>query len=88
MSIGLDASIALLNKLAENNGEVGVFWDRGWGDRDETPDISIITDGNGQKPHARITSDAYDELLSREIVRANSYRGYKDRRYHAFKESL
>lgn len=81
----IDQAITTLDNLRAQHDDVGVFWDRGWGDNDETADISIIVDGDGQQPHARINATVYALLVDRQIIDADSYIGFKARRIHAYK---
>lgn len=63
-----------------------IYFDRGWGDHGEEAEITIINDGNGNKPFARITKETYKELLGHPQVMPNSYSGYKARRIHDFRK--
>lgn len=76
---------ALLRELAETHDWVSVFWDRGWGDSGQVAEISIIVDGNGQKPKAFVTPEVYKELRDRKLIASNSLKTYKARRVHNFK---
>jgi hypothetical protein len=78
-------AVALLNELAESHDWVSVFWDRGWGDHGQTAEISIIVDGNGQKPHAHLTPAVYQALVADKVVGENTLMTYKARRVHDFK---
>jgi hypothetical protein len=81
----VDEAAALLNELAETYDWVCVFWDRGWGDSGQIAEISIIADGDGQNPKARITDDVYNGLRQQKVIQPNSYVGFKKRRLHDFK---
>lgn len=61
---------------------VSVFVDAGWGD--SPLHITIICDGNGQKPHARMTKETKDELLRMRRIGPNSLHTYKVRKCHDF----
>jgi hypothetical protein len=76
---------AMLEMLAEDHDWVSVFWDRGWGDSGQTAEISIIVDGNGQDPRARITAEVYKALREQNIVGENTLMTFKARRVHDFK---
>jgi len=81
----VDEAAAKLRELAETHDWVYVFWDRGWGDHGEPAEITIVVDGDGQDPKARITADVYRQLREQNVVAANTYGGYKARRVHDFK---
>lgn len=74
----------LLRDLANSHDWVSVFWDRGWGDAGQSAEISIIVDGDGQQPRARITADVYEALTAARIVESNSLKTYKARRLHNY----
>jgi hypothetical protein len=78
----LTSATNLLAELARDNDWVSVFWDRGWGDA--PLDISIVVDGNGQAPTARITPAVYSALLDAGTIRGNSLRTRKARRLHDY----
>lgn len=80
----LDEAVALLAKLRKTTDWVSVFWDRGWGDSGQVAEISIITTGNGQKPHAWISAAVYRALRDQEVIERNSLRTYKARRVHNY----
>ncbi|RKR92642.1 hypothetical protein BDK92_7084 [Micromonospora pisi] len=81
----VDAAITTLRELAETNDWVSVFWDRGWGDDPgRVTEISIIVDGNGQVPKARITPEVYAALLDQQVIPANSLKTFKARRLHDY----
>lgn len=81
----VDDARAFLAQLAETHDWVSVFWDRGWGDHGEKAEITIIVDGNGQKPLACLTPDVYKQLVKSGTVAENSYGGYKARHIHDYK---
>lgn len=76
------AARAVLAALAVDHEWVSVFWDRGWGD--SPLEISIITDGDGQNPHALITTDVYDALRDHGDIEPNSLRTFKKRKVHNY----
>ncbi|HEY6115905.1 MAG TPA: hypothetical protein VI172_08105, partial [Candidatus Dormibacteraeota bacterium] len=76
---------SMLADLRTRYEEVDVFWDRGWGDSGQTADISIVVDGNGNEPHAKLTADVYRDLVADGIVEKNAYVGFKKRRWHAYR---
>jgi hypothetical protein len=78
-------AVVTLETLANDHDWVSVFWDRGWGDHGEKAEITVIVDGDGQKPHAHITRDVYRALVDQKLIAANSYGGYKARRLHDYK---
>lgn len=73
---------ALLAALAAEHDWVSVLWDRGWGD--SPLEISIITDGDGQHPHAHITAGVYRALVRGGTVGPNDLQTYKARRNHSY----
>ena len=77
---------ALLAALAADHDWVSVLWDRGWGD--SPLEISIITGGDGQSPHAHITTDVYRALVDGGAVGPNSLRTYKARRNHNYEPQV
>lgn len=81
--IDAEGAISMMQGFVDAGEEwVSVFVDRGWG---QNPlEITIITDGNGQKPHARLTKETKDELLRMRRIRPNSLRTYKARKIHDF----
>ncbi len=80
-----DAARAILGELAGRHEWVSVLWDRGWGDSGETAQISVIVDGDGQRPMAWLTPEVYRELVADATVAANSLKTFKARRVHDFK---
>lgn len=81
----VEDAATLLAKLRARHDWVFVFWDSGWGDSpDYQLEVSICTDGDGDNPHALITTDVYDALLSRGTIDGNTYGGFKARRIHDF----
>jgi hypothetical protein len=77
-------AISLLESLRKEHEWVSVFWDRGWGDSGQKVEISIIVDGNGQKPLAYITKSVYKELLASGAIEPNTLQTFKARRLHDF----
>jgi hypothetical protein len=75
----------LLRELAETHEWVSVFWDRGWGASGQVAEISIIVDGDGQQPKARITKSVYAALVDAGTVGENTLMTFKARRIHDFK---
>lgn len=78
----VDEATAVLARLADKYDDLGVFWDRGWGDDGQVAEISIVANSNGQAPLAYLTPEVYAELVTRRIVGPNCYLGYKARRFH------
>lgn len=77
--------VAVMDRLAARYAKtVSVFWDRGWGDSGEVAEISVIIDGNGQMPLARLTPEVYDELRSSETIQPNCLHTFKARRLHDY----
>ena len=79
-----EQAVAMMARLAKTNKEVGVFVDGGWGDVGQHVERTIITDGNGQKPHAAITKETFDRLRAGGVLDGNSLVTYKARRYHQY----
>jgi hypothetical protein len=82
-----DKSVALMKRLysyKKYEKDVSVFVDRGWGDSGQVATYEIITCGNGQAPHARITKETFDLLLKKKIIGGNTLITYKARRNHPF----
>ena len=65
--------------------DVGVFVDRGWGDA--PLQITIIVNGDGQRPVASLSRETYQQLLADGIVGENTLRTHKARKFHQFKGS-
>lgn len=78
-------AVSMLEQLRETHEWVSVFWDRGWGDSGQPLEISIIVDGNGQKPLAWITREVYQELRDQQVIRENTLQTFKARRLHDFR---
>jgi hypothetical protein len=78
-------AVSLLESLRKEHDWVSVFWDRGWGDSGQKAEISIIVNGNGQKPLAYITKSVYKELLSSGVIEPNTLQTFKARRLHDFR---
>lgn len=81
-------AIAQLELLRKEHEWVSVFWDRGWGDSGQPLEISIIVDGNGQKPIAWITKEVYKELLATGVIEPNTLQTFKARRLHDFQPEI
>jgi len=60
-------AVAKMKELAETHEWVSVFCDRGWGDHGEVAEISIIVDGNGQKPIAYLSTEVYRSSVNRGL---------------------
>lgn len=82
----VDEAKAFLDKLAQDNDWVSVFWGRGWGDSGQKAEISVIVGGNGQDPKAYLTDEVYRSLLADEVIPPNSLKTFKARRLHDYKE--
>lgn len=81
------AAVDLMRALAAAGRPwVAVFWDRGWGDSGQVAEISIITDGDGQNPHAFLTPQVYELLRVQDIIEPNSLQTFKARKIHKFAE--
>lgn len=78
-------ALGMLELLRKDHEWVSVFWDRGWGDHGEKAVISIIVDGDGQKPLAYITKSVYKELLADGTIEPNTLQTFKARRLHDFR---
>lgn len=73
---------AHLETLANEHEWVSVFWDS----RDRrTPEISIMVDGDGQNPTARLSREVYAALVDSGVVGDDTYGGFHNRRIHDFK---
>lgn len=83
-------AIDLMRELRKDskNVHIAVFWDRGWGDVGNAINISIIVNGNGQKPIAWITKEVYKELLTKRHIKPNSLRTFKARKCHDYENLL
>lgn len=82
-----EKAVALMKKLysyKKYEKDVSVFIDRGWGYSGEVATYEIITCGNGQDPHARITKETFDELFKNKIIGGNTLITYKARKNHPF----
>lgn len=77
-------AIIILRQLKKISEDVAVFCDAGWGDSGQKMTYEIISDGNGQKPYARMTKQVFDDLRSKGYLAGNSLITYKARRLHAF----
>lgn len=77
-------AVQLMADLSARFDDVGVFWDRGWGDHGEEAGISIIVDGDGQAPVAWLTDDVYDDLRSTSVIGPNVLNTFKARRFHEY----
>jgi hypothetical protein len=77
-------AVEFMTALHRIHGDVGVFWDRGWGDDRQKTEITVIVDGDGQIPLARIDPDVYRDLVKDELIGENTYGGFKARRFHDF----
>ena len=77
-----DALIFMAALRLNTKKDIDVFYDRGWG---SAPlQISIIVDGNGQKPLAFLTETAYRELLESGVIAPNCLHTYKARKCHPY----
>lgn len=81
-----EAATSFLAALATQGFEwIAVFWDRGWGDDpQQTTDITVIQDGDGQLPLARVTPGVYRELCKSKVIAPNSLQTFKARRLHEY----
>ena len=77
-------ALEFMTELRGGYDDVAVFWDRGWGDSGQQAEITVIVDGNGQMPLARLGDGVYRDLVRDELVGANCYGGFKARRFHDF----
>jgi hypothetical protein len=73
-------------RLAEQLKNPMIFWDKGWGDVGDSLQISLIDDGNGQKPFCFLTRETFDEIQKDGLLHNNSYIGFKARRIYDFKK--
>lgn len=79
-----EAATSFLAGMATRYEWVSVFWDRGWGDSDQKLEITVIQDGDGQLPLARVTPDVYRELRESGVIARNSLQTMKARRLHDY----
>jgi hypothetical protein len=77
-------ALEFMTALRQRYDDVAVFWDRGWGDSGGQAEITVIADGNGQMPLARLGDGVYRDLVADELVGADCYGGFKARRFHDF----
>lgn len=82
--LNYDEAIALMKKLCNKSDDVAVFVDRGWGDSGQVATYEIITNGNGQKPLARITEETCKQLREKKILGGNTLITYKARKVYPF----
>ena len=78
MPLNFNSAIELLRSFPDSE----VFVDRGWGDAPLK--ISIIRDGNGQKPLAFITYDTLKQLQTSGLLGPNCLVTYKARKLYPF----
>lgn len=82
--LNYDEAIAKMKSLSKKSKYVSVFVDGGW-DRANNPySITIITDGNGQKPHASISKETLKKLRDNGILGGNCLITYKARKDYPF----
>jgi hypothetical protein len=77
--------VGLMRKLREETKDVGVFVDGGWNEAECT--YTIVTNGDGQKPHAEISEALFRELRGKGYLGGNILITYKKRRFHRFYNS-
>lgn len=82
--LSYDEAIKKFNQLAKKTEDVAVFIDRGWGHSGEEATYEIVTDGNGQNPHAKIEEETFKKLRENKILGGNVLQTFKARRYHPF----
>jgi hypothetical protein len=75
-------SLELLAKLRKRHKQVAVFVDGGWDGHGY--EYTIITGGNGQKPHASMTKETFERLRAAGRLDGNSLVTYKARRLHDY----
>ena len=80
--INYASAIMLMQKLKLQTDDIAVCVDCGWGD--SPLEISIILDGNGQKPQANISQITYKLLLKNNIIGLNNLQTYKARKNHQY----
>jgi hypothetical protein len=78
ITINFNAAVELLCHAPDSE----VFVDRGWGDA--PLEISIIRDGNGQKPLAFITHETLKQLQAEGLLGPNCLMTYKARKLYPF----
>jgi len=74
--------LVLFRTLRKMTTDVGVLVDGGWDEKELT--YTIITDGNGQKPHGEISAEVFQELRKKGWLGGNTLVTYKKRRFHRF----
>lgn len=81
--IDFAAAVALMHKLCETKTlDVAVFYDKGASK--QPSDISIIADGDGQKPLAFISEETYSRLQKAAVIGTNNLITFKTRRNHPY----